>query len=108
MWNSSWLRTSSFSVLSNTFYVLETMTPKEIRRIIGYQLKEGKRDATQPTEREFYRSFVVKGASPNLASARQGWYILSDSDIEKFFGVSGKYWTPKECSRLAATAAIEK
>jgi len=81
---------------------------KEIKRIIGYQLKEGKSDATQPTEREFYRSFVVKGASPNLASTRQGWHILSDNDIEKFFGVSGKYWTPKEWRRLAATAATGK
>lgn len=80
----------------------------EIKRIIGYQLKEDKSDATQPTETEFYRSFVVKGASPILALTRQGWYILSDNDIEKFFGVSGKYWTPKEWRRLAATAAPRK
>lgn len=76
---------------------------KKMKRVIGYQLKEGRSNATQPAERCFYKSFVLKGVPPNETQIKMGWIIPEDKAVEEFFGVSGMYWTPKKWKELSAT-----
>jgi len=79
---------------------------KKIKRIIGYQLKEGKNDAKQPRETNFFKSFVLKGVSPNENLVKSGWLIPGDKEMDEFFGVSGMYWTPKKWKELSATEGM--
>ena len=79
---------------------------KAVRRVIGYQLKEGSNDATQDVEPEFHHSFVLKGLSPSESRCKLNWTIPSDEKIDEFFGVSGMHWTPKQWKKLAATPAV--
>jgi hypothetical protein len=76
---------------------------KAIKEITGYQMKEGKNHANQDVESSFRQSYVVKGAPPGKQTPRFGWTIPSDTMVENFFGVSGKYWTPKKWNALRGT-----
>ena len=86
--------------------ILVASEKKKITGKVGYQCKEGKNDATQGVEQEFDSSFVLKGPSPVDSSHKVSWIIPSDDDIDAFFGVSGKHWTPKQWKKLAATAGV--
>jgi hypothetical protein len=81
---------------------------KAIKLIIGYQLKEGSNDATQDVDPEFHQSFVLKGVSPSEPRCKSNWTIPSEHEIDKFFGVSGAHWTPKQWKKLAATAVPQE
>ena len=77
---------------------------EEVQDIYGYQLKEGKADTKQPVESEFCKSIVVKGIPPAFPGGqRDGWDFACGGAIDNFFGTSGKYWTPQQWKRLAAT-----
>jgi hypothetical protein len=76
----------------------------KIKDVYGYQLKEGKANSKYPVEKEFTKSFVVKGCPPGSSTTdRNGWHIPCGVTIDKFFGESGKHWTPQEWVRLSAT-----
>jgi hypothetical protein len=86
--------------------ILVTSENKVVKRIIGYQLKEGSNDATQHVEPEFHQSFALKGVSPSGSRCKNNWTIPNDQEIDKFFGVSGAHWTPKQWKKLLATVAV--
>ncbi|KAL3925119.1 MAG: hypothetical protein SGILL_000624 [Bacillariaceae sp.] len=88
--------------------VLVVSENQAIKFIIGYQLKEGKNNAKQKVENEFRHSFVLKGASPSTERVKMDWTIPTEENIDEFFGVSGKHWTPKQWRNLAATATSHK
>ena len=85
--------------------VLVISENKAIKRIIGYQLKEGSNDATQDVEPKFRQSFVMKGVPLSEPRYRSDWTFPSEQEIDEFFGVSGAHWMPKQWKKLAATAA---
>ena len=76
---------------------------REIRHVIGFQLKEGKSNAQQPVHSSVQNSFVVKGDPPEVQRTSSGWTIPAEKDINEFFGVSGEHWTPKRWKKLSAT-----
>ena len=76
----------------------------KMNHILGYQLKEGKQNATMKPE-NFFRSIVVKGTPPRKTTPQKSnWMVAGEDDINDFFGVSGKHWTPQEWKKLNATA----
>ncbi|GKY92129.1 hypothetical protein MPSEU_000184300 [Mayamaea pseudoterrestris] len=51
-----------------------------------------------------HTSFLVKGDSPQRSHTNaKGWNVVGDDDLERFFGESGKHWTPKVWRHLTAT-----
>jgi hypothetical protein len=73
------------------------------RKIFGYQLKEGKRIPQVQAEPSLTSSFVVRGQAANHQSDKRGWTVVSKSDIEDFFAVSGSDWTPDAWKKLLKT-----
>lgn len=72
--------------------------------IYGYQLKEGsasvsKADATGVVE----RSFWVQGKSPENDVSKKHWEIADKASIDKFYGESGKHWTPEQWRKFEET-----
>jgi hypothetical protein len=73
---------------------------KTIKETWGYQCKERKANSQHSANKEFTKSFVVKGEPPVDNQTKKGWTIPSNSQITEFFGVSGNRWTPQEWRRL--------
>jgi len=75
------------------------------RKIYAYQLKEGreipKRNTSRLGSTEFDACVLVRG-QPQQGETRSTdqWIIPSKSQIEDFFGESGKHWTPEEWKKL--------
>jgi hypothetical protein len=68
----------------------------------GYQLKEGRAKSSQPVDKTFTKSFVLKGLPSNdsVEPDDGDWTIPSKTVIDTFFGVSGKHWTPQAWASL--------
>ena len=81
---------------------------EKIKHVLGYQLKEGKAESKQPVQHGFDKSFVVIGEPPVHTIEKSGWTIPRAAEIDNFFGVSGKYWTPKKWKELDATLLLPK
>jgi hypothetical protein len=73
------------------------------REIFGYQLKKGKNIPQVQAEPSFTGSFVVRGQAAKHRSDKRGWTVVSKSDIEDFFAVSGSEWTPDAWKKLLKT-----
>ena len=74
-----------------------------IKEKAGHQCKEGKSPSKHPPIGGFSKSFVLKGETPAVDTSKSGWTIPVASEIEEFFGVSGKHWTPSVWRRLAGS-----
>ncbi|KAL7565973.1 hypothetical protein ACA910_008426 [Epithemia clementina (nom. ined.)] len=69
----------------------------EARSIYGYQLKEWKAPRRHVAYDDINRSVFVQGNPPEetIHEDPKGWTVPSRSEIHRFFGVSGKHWTPE-------------
>ena len=74
------------------------------RREYYYQLKESDNIPATPENMNTYSPFyVVRGKAAQKDTYQlRGWTVVSESDIEAFFGESGKHWTPNEWRKLIA------
>ena len=72
----------------------------ENKSIYGYQLKEGTASTTKVAATvEIEKSFWVQGKSPDNAASKKKnhqWEIADKASIDKFYGESGKHWTPEK------------
>jgi hypothetical protein len=71
-----------------------------VRRLYGYQLKEGKalpKDFAMPI---FEESYVIRGEAAKMAGMGRDWVRPSEQQIDAFFGVSGQHWTPRRWKQL--------
>jgi hypothetical protein len=71
-----------------------------VRRLYGYQLKEGKalpKDFAMPI---FEESYVIRGEAAKMAGMGRDWVRPSEQQIDSFFGVSGQHWTPRRWKQL--------
>ncbi len=71
-----------------------------VRRLYGYQLKEGKalpKDFAMPI---FEDSYVIRGEAAKVAGMGRDWVRPSEQQIDAFFGVSGQHWTPRQWKQL--------
>ena len=77
--------------------------------VYGYQLKEGKKNSstTSIPPAEFGKSFAVKGNPPIQSQDRNGFSLPCGDVIDRFFGESGKYWTPQHWKLLTDTCSKE-
>ncbi|KAI3660472.1 hypothetical protein MP638_004301 [Amoeboaphelidium occidentale] len=64
-------------------------------RIIGYQLKEGKKKPDKGPSKLVDVSIVIRGDTIDGSSTRKGWRIASEEEINEFFGENARLWTPK-------------
>jgi hypothetical protein len=62
--------------------------------IIGYQLKQGKLLPKDKPSEQIATSYVIRGAAVQKTGAVRGWLTPSSDELNEFFGVSGKQWTP--------------
>ena len=74
--------------------------PWEVRRLYGYQLKEGKAPPKEGAMSDFERSFVIRGEAARMTGMGNDWVRPSADGINAFFGVSGQHWTPQEWKKL--------
>ena len=72
------------------------------RTLLGYQCKQGKGAPGKPPCEEI-TSFVVQGDASATAFQRDGWTYLSDAQLDVFFGVSGRDYTPSKWKKLNET-----
>lgn len=75
----------------------------ENKSIYGYQLKEGTASTANIADREIERSFWVQGKSPDNAGSKKHWEIADKASIDKFYGESGKHWTPEQWRKFEET-----
>jgi hypothetical protein len=75
----------------------------KMQDIRGYQLKEGKAARKHTAHSELFgKSIFVQGDPPeSTAKDEKGWVIPCKDEIDTFFGVSGKHWTPEKWKKLA-------
>ena len=67
----------------------------------GYQLKTGSATPREkPLKHLFEESFWICGDPPGATEKRNGWTVAGQGDIDNFFGVSGKQWTPQRWKEL--------
>ena len=73
---------------------------------IGFQMKEGRE---LPTRRpsDVCLGFLLRGKSAKNPQAEK-WKDLSTNEVNEFFGVSGRSWTPEEWGKLAAEEEEEQ
>jgi hypothetical protein len=71
-------------------------------KVIGYQLKEGKKVPTMQPSPLVAESILFRGLSAEERKNYHGWIAPSDAEIDTFFGESGKLWTPKHWKQLAS------
>ena len=73
---------------------------------IGFQMKEGRE---LPTRRpsDVCLGFLLRGKSAKNPQAEK-WKDLSTKEVNEFFGVSGRSWTPAEWGKLAAEKEEEE
>jgi hypothetical protein len=76
---------------------------KKVLETYGYQCKEGKVNSKHDPDPDIIRSFVLKGDSPQESKLHRGWLTPSTTDMDGFFGESGRHWTPREWRRLSNT-----
>jgi hypothetical protein len=74
-----------------------------VRSLYGYQLKEGKAVPSAHVSPLLKKSIVVLGQTGNSSTARNGWHIAGQEEIDAFFGVSGSNWTPRFWKQLTST-----
>jgi hypothetical protein len=106
---------------SPTYDVIVAVYDRNWERVLyGYQLKEGAKTpaatGTLARSEMFHRSVWVRGqaakigSSSSSSSSGTGWKVPSTEDIETFFGVSGRHWTPaawKSLSESEATSSTD-
>ena len=65
--------------------------------IYGYQFKQGKAARRHRVHSDVTSSIFVQGNPPakTIDQDAQGWTIPNNCDIDRFFGESGKHWTPE-------------
>jgi len=88
---------ANFSLYDAVVVVFETGHPP---RYYGFQMKEGQELPTQTASSEVERSFVLRGLSVERPTCPRSWTDLGTAEIEEFFGVSGKKWTPRQWKEL--------
>merc|ERR1712224_1039 len=71
-----------------------------IKETWGYQCKEGKANSSHYANKEFTKSFVLKGQPPTDEDQNKGWSIPNNLVVANFFGESGSRWTPQEWRHL--------
>jgi hypothetical protein len=76
---------------------------KKVLETYGYQCKEGKVNSKHDPDPDITRSFVLKGDSPQEGKLHRKWLTPSTTDMDVFFGESGRHWTPREWRRLSNT-----
>jgi hypothetical protein len=76
------------------------------RQLYGYQLKEGRgspKELKKTVKSKFIGSLVIRG-EPNKAKSTQrkgvSWIVPGKKEIDSFFGVSGRSWTPQAWDNL--------
>ena len=71
------------------------------KRCYGYQLKTGSATPREkPLKHLFEESFWICGDPPETTEKWNGWTVAGQEDIDNFFGVSGKQWTPQRWKEL--------
>jgi hypothetical protein len=70
------------------------------RSLFGYQLKEGKKCPVQEPDSKFQKSFCIRGCPAQEENSLHQWTLLSESQIELFFGESGRHWIPSCWDKL--------
>jgi hypothetical protein len=63
----------------------------QVRRLYGYQLKEGKALPKDGAMTAFRGSFFIRGEPPKVAGMVKNWERPSEQQIDAFFGVSGQH-----------------
>jgi hypothetical protein len=71
-----------------------------VRRLYGYQLKEGKALPKEFAMPVFDGSFVIRGEAAKVAGMGKDWVRANEQQIDSFFGVSGRHWTPRRWKQL--------
>ena len=73
-----------------------------VRRLYGYQLKEGKALPKEVAMPHFEGSFVIRGEAAQVPGTGRDWTRPSEDEIDEFFGVSGQHWTPRQWKKLSS------
>lgn len=68
--------------------------------LYGYQLKEGKALPKEESLSIFEKSFVIRGQAAKESNVGKNWVRASEEQINTFFGVSGRLWTPQQWKKL--------
>jgi hypothetical protein len=74
----------------------------KISRMLGYQLKEGKDLPSSKPSAEVDSSYVIRGAATQKPGNVRGWITPSKEEVNDFFGVSGKQWTPEQWKAITS------
>jgi hypothetical protein len=64
--------------------------------LIGYQLKQGKGLPRHNPSQLISTSYLIRGAAVQSTGAVRDWVTQSSVELNEFFGVSGKLWTPEK------------
>ena len=73
-----------------------------LRKLYGYQLKEGKTLPKEIAMTVFEGSFAIRGEAAQVPGMGKDWVRLSEHQIDTFFGVSGHHWTPRRWKALCS------
>jgi hypothetical protein len=72
-----------------------------VKKIYGYQLKEGNALPKKAALDVFEKSVVIRGQAAAVSGAGNQWIRPSKDEITAFFGESGRHWTPDEWARIS-------
>ena len=68
----------------------------------GFQLKEASHNQGRPKDiDDIERRFLCKGLPPQETFVDQnGWTVPKGTELDAFYGESGRFWTPEQWHRL--------
>jgi hypothetical protein len=70
------------------------------KKIYGYQLREGVKLSVKDARQGFEKSFVIRGKTAKKEWQDRGWICPDDDALSRFFGESGRHWTPSRWEEL--------
>lgn len=75
--------------------------------VYGYQLKESKSSKKPQTNNKLLKSFFVQGSPANETKTDgKGWTVPNKTTIDRFFGESGRHWTPERWRKFSENVAL--
>jgi hypothetical protein len=83
--------------------IVAAWSEKGKRILYGYQLREGKKLPQKMANSLFNSCWAIRGDPPKKGKDVLGWAPVNASDVNEFFGYSGKQWTPKRWKKLNET-----
>lgn len=103
----------NFSFRDYDLFVIAYKTAADPPQIFGYQLKLGKKVMAKNDLKRISgdncKRFWIRGDARSIVSkaVREIWHMVTDAEIDYFFGESGVNWTPKAWNKLNGNPPLD-